>query len=437
MSLQWWFGQTDVIIAFLGLMFTMHTACTLDVNPQYERYLPDYHIYHNVSHITHHLKTLASRHSDIMHIDWTYQSRSGIPQLLTRITNFSQPSGNNVESLYTIDESTLEDVPKVRVLLSYGEHAREFFPVESFFHLLKNLTDGLVARESSYEQRFSKMILSHFDIFIIVIANPDGRKIVESSQNYCWRGTSTGVDINRNFDWQFAQKGSSSNPKDEEFRGPFAFSEPECNVFVDVTRRIKFDAFFSFHTGVRHIYMPFADTASKSSKRVPPNFLALSELAFKLSRATKYQFQYGKAYSLNFYTADGTAFDYMAGVRQIPFCLALEIWENKQHKGHSCFDQFNPHSEQLMSAVEDFHPLYVEIFSFLRHWKLQQFMRGPTLSAEIEAPTMTLSYFLLVAVVCVSLLVAYKNRHYICVTKRRIIHLRQLSSTFTMGGIFR
>ena len=34
-------------------------------------------------------------------------------------------------------------------------------------------------------------------------------------------------------------------------------------------------------------------------------------------------------------------------VFQIPFSLAVEMWENMRHKGFSCFDEFNPHSEHL------------------------------------------------------------------------------------------
>jgi hypothetical protein len=54
--------------------------------------------------------------------------------------------------------------------------------------------------------------------------NPDGRKFVEKTGNYCWRGTSTGVDLNRNFDWNYGAKGSSSDITDEEYRGNAAFS---------------------------------------------------------------------------------------------------------------------------------------------------------------------------------------------------------------------
>lgn len=40
-------------------------------------------------------------------------------------------------------------------------------------------------------------------------------------------------------------------------------------------------------------------------------------IAQKMSHATSKKFTYGIAYHLNDYTADGTIFDYMAGVRKV------------------------------------------------------------------------------------------------------------------------
>ena len=53
-----------------------------------------------------------------------------------------------------------QTTPKVKVLLSYGEHAREFLPVESLFHLLENLTAGLSQPHESPAYSFSSFILS-------------------------------------------------------------------------------------------------------------------------------------------------------------------------------------------------------------------------------------------------------------------------------------
>ena len=41
------------------------------------------------------------------------------------------------------------------------------------------------------------------------------------------------------------------------------------------------------------------------------------ELADLMSQSMIHKFAYGMAYQLNEYTADGTIFDYMAGVRKV------------------------------------------------------------------------------------------------------------------------
>lgn len=206
----------------LLLLFLLACIVGLDVKSQKEVYIPDYTYYHDLQRIAADLHQTMERHSNFMMVDYGYTSRDQDSQLFVRLANFSTPTNfvgsDEGESKKKLDPS------KVRILLSYGEHAREFFPVESFFHLLYHLTEGLSSPPGSPAEKFSRFIFSNFDIFVIVMANPDGRKFLETSGNYCWRGTRNGVDLNRNFDWRYGEKGSSSNPSDEEYRGPKVFS---------------------------------------------------------------------------------------------------------------------------------------------------------------------------------------------------------------------
>ena len=41
------------------------------------------------------------------------------------------------------------------------------------------------------------------------------------------------------------------------------------------------------------------------------------DLAMELSHATNFNYKYGEVYKISDYTADGTIFDYMAGVRKV------------------------------------------------------------------------------------------------------------------------
>ena len=185
------------------------------MKPQKETQLPNYTIYHNVSHLQVSLLALTNRAPRYIRLISSFRSREGRPQLLLRITNFTQ-SGTSLHSS--------ADRVKARILLSYGEHAREFFPVESLIFLLHNLIDGLEPGALKAAKELSRAVLSNIDLFVVAMINPDGRCYIERTGNYCWRGTSAGVDLNRNFDWSFGKVGSSADATDEEYRGPRAFS---------------------------------------------------------------------------------------------------------------------------------------------------------------------------------------------------------------------
>ena len=64
-------------------------------------------------------------------------------------------------------------------------------------------------------------------------------------------------------------------------------------------------------------FHPVVDSMSKQTRRKPDNLDSMLDVAQKMARATGKRFQYGLAYYLNDYPADGTIFDYMAGVRKV------------------------------------------------------------------------------------------------------------------------
>nr|XP_002737182.2 PREDICTED: zinc carboxypeptidase A 1-like [Saccoglossus kowalevskii] len=361
-----------------------------------------------------------------MRIDKEFKSRQGRSQYIIRLTNFSDSR--------TFTGSNRLSHQKPKILLSFGEHAREFFPVESMLYLLQNITGGLTAAKGSLEESFSRTVLSKLDLFIVAMVNPDGRHYVQETGNYCWRGTSTGVDLNRNFDWHFGGKGSSGNSKDEEYRGVHAFSEPECAVLTELTSTYSFDAFVSFHSGIRQIYVPFADSVSKKEKKRPVNHKKQLELAKKMAKATSYRYTHGIAYELNDYEADGTIFDYMAGVRQIPFSFAIELWGDGDHNGAKCFDLFNPRNADLQKTLKEVQPIYEVLFKYIIEWKEEQ-LKGYFSSMDEPPGGLTFLYVLLGVVVIATVIVGINHRlppYLRFYHRRRVVSLRSLSSTFSV-----
>jgi murein tripeptide amidase MpaA len=87
----------------------------------------------------------------------------------------------------------------------------------------------------------------NFDWYIVPITNPDGYKHC-LEKDRLWRknrrpfGRTRGIDINANFDIDFAGGGSSTNPNSRDFRGPYPLSEPETKAlarFVQGRRNLR------------------------------------------------------------------------------------------------------------------------------------------------------------------------------------------------------
>ncbi len=92
-------------------------------------------------------------------------------------------------------------------------------------------------------------MLDHQEVLILVQANPDGRKIAEVSttrmqrkdrnENFCPTGTTTlGVDLNRNFPFDWGGAGSSGTACSDVFRGPSAASEFESQSIINYLRSV-------------------------------------------------------------------------------------------------------------------------------------------------------------------------------------------------------
>ena len=166
--------NTILLILHIVVLVSISDIEAGDVKPRKETYIPNYNIYHNLSYIQRHLEVIAAVHPNFIQLDPMYKSRHNRPQMLVRVTNYS-------DSTRGLLESDATSMPKVKILLSFGEHAREFFPIESMFHLLNNLTTGVTSPKGSAEFDFSYRVLSQIDLFIIAVVNPDGRHLVETT----------------------------------------------------------------------------------------------------------------------------------------------------------------------------------------------------------------------------------------------------------------
>ncbi len=141
-------------------------------------------------------------------------------------------------------------------------HAREHVSVE--VPLL--FAQYLVAHRNDLE--ISNLLRTR-DIWIIPMVNPDGAEYDVASGSYqMWRknrrdnkdGT-FGVDLNRNYSYQWGTGGSVKDTSSEIYMGPTPFSEPETQAVRDFVRaHNNLKILLSFHTFSELILYPWGHT---------------------------------------------------------------------------------------------------------------------------------------------------------------------------------
>ncbi|XP_027764410.1 carboxypeptidase A1-like [Empidonax traillii] len=179
-------------------------------------------------------------------------------------------------------------------------------------------------------------ILDTMDIFLEIVANPDGFAYTHSA-NRLWRKTRSlnagspcvGVDPNRNWAVGFGGAGSSGDPCSDTFHGPFPHSEREVKAIVDFIRgHGNVRSVISIHSYSQMLLFPYGYTTVPS-----PDHQELNELAKKAASAlaavygTKYTFG---SIASTIYPAGGTTVDwaYELGVK---YSFSLELRDTGQH----------------------------------------------------------------------------------------------------------
>ncbi|MFQ6613252.1 MAG: M14 family zinc carboxypeptidase, partial [Fidelibacterota bacterium] len=115
-------------------------------------------------------------------------------------------------------------------------------------------------------------LVNHREIWFIPIINVDGFVYNQTQhpegggmhrknrrETGCGEGNDRGVDINRNFDYDWGGPGASSYPCDNTFRGDSAFSEPESRVVRDFILNHDFSNVLHYHAYGNVLIFPFGD----------------------------------------------------------------------------------------------------------------------------------------------------------------------------------
>lgn len=201
--------------------------------------------YRTLDEITQYCENIRALRPDLATIDVIGQSWKGRDMFSITI------SGVDTES------NPIEDRPALFIFSTV--HAREWIAPMTTSYIASKLVEDYDTDEHV------RMLLDHARVVIVPVGNPDGYLYSWTDARH-WRknrrdnGDGTfGVDINRNWGFQWGNDGSSSDTSNTTYRGTHPFSEPETRALRDVAIGLgeKLVAHIDYHSYSQLVMWPY------------------------------------------------------------------------------------------------------------------------------------------------------------------------------------
>jgi hypothetical protein len=174
---------------------------------------------------------------------------------LTKLDTIGTTHEGRVIVALKISDNAAVDESETEVLIVGCHHARELMSVDVPLRFAQYLLSNYGVSS------FVTSMVDGREIWIAPMINPDGHVYVQYNHTDDWWNWwrknrrdngdgSFGVDLNRNYgcEWGYDDAGSSPDPSNLLYRGPFAFSEPETQAVRDFCNTRDFSVALSYHS---------------------------------------------------------------------------------------------------------------------------------------------------------------------------------------------
>ncbi len=232
------------------------------------------------------------------------------------------------------------------ILFNATQHAREWGAMVTAMFVGESLLTGY-----GVNPRITQLLDTAW-VDVIPVVNPDGY-VYTWTTNRLWRknrranadGT-FGVDLNRNWAFQWGGGGASTNPGDETYRGVAAFSEPESQAMRDYfVAHPSLVGHIDFHSYSQLVLSPWGYTTAFPSNN--DALVALGrEMKDAIARTTGASYAAGPIAS-TLYIASGSAVDHAYGAHGVP-SYTIEVRDT------GSYGFVMPASEILPTGAENF-----------------------------------------------------------------------------------
>jgi carboxypeptidase T len=252
------------------------------------------------------------------------------PQIARKFSIGKSYEGRDIWALKISDNVTLdEDEPEVVIVAQI--HAREWVSQSLALYIIELLTRGY-----GTDPRITQ-IVDGAEIFVVPTLNPDGAEHdLGGSAPRSWRknrqpikgSTSVGIDLNRNFGFNWACcGGGSNNPPNDKYRGWSPWVAPEVVAYRDfvnsrvVGGRQQLALSLTFHSAGEMVLWPYAYTKAALPKTMSADdYAGMAALGRALADRNGYRPMQGS----KLYVADGDHDDWLYYQHRV-FALTFEL----------------------------------------------------------------------------------------------------------------
>lgn len=222
------------------------------------------------------------------------------------ISTFTTAQGRPIYYLKISDNPTVDEA-EPEVLYTSIHHAREPNSLSEVIFYMWYLLENYA---TSDEIQF---LVNESEQYFVPMINPDGyNHNVQTNPNGggMWRknrrlnsGGSYGVDLNRNYSYQWGTTGTSPNQSNDTYPGTGPFSEPETQAIKWLCEQRDFEFAFNAHTYAAEILHPVGSTTAE---------FAVDHNYFQAFTGYMVQYNgYANRKSSDLYPASGDSDDYM------------------------------------------------------------------------------------------------------------------------------
>ncbi|MGE0479232.1 MAG: M14 family zinc carboxypeptidase [Phycisphaerae bacterium] len=239
---------------------------------------------------------------------------------------------------------------KPGVLYHGCQHAREWVTVPAILYI----ADRLIRDYDT--DPYLRELVDEIEWILIPVVNPDGY-VYSWTNNRLWRknrrnnGNGTfGVDLNRNWGYQWGGEGASTNPNAEDYRGPSAFSEPETQALRDfILARPNLVAHTDVHSYSQLVLWPWSYTVALPPDQYEFNLVGTTKESL-IEAVHGSNYVVGPTYT-TIYPASGASIDWTYGVANT-LAFAYELRPDSPTPGFLLpADQILPTCEEVFPAL--------------------------------------------------------------------------------------